>query len=66
MRKLILTAALLLALAGAALADSYRVTYTRRGLIERITIQAESSQEARRVVMAILPGAVVTGAYRVK
>jgi hypothetical protein len=66
MKKLALTAVLLFTLAGAAFGDSYRVTYTRRGLIERITIQAESSQEARRVVMAILPGAVVTGAYRVK
>jgi hypothetical protein len=66
MQKLALAAALLLALAGAAFADSYRVTYTSHGLIQRITVQAESSAEARRVVMAIIPGAVVTGASRVR
>ena len=66
MKKPALTAALLLALGGAALADTYRVTYTSHGLIQRITVQAESTAEARRVVMAIIPGAVVTGAHRVK
>jgi hypothetical protein len=67
MKRLILTDALLLALAGSALAESYRVTYTTpRGQIHRVTVQAESSAEARRVVMEIIPGAVVTGAYRVK
>ena len=55
-----------LALVGAAFAGSYRVTYTHRGLVQRITVQAESTQEARRTVQAIIPGEVVTGAHRVK
>ena len=66
MKKPALTAALLLALGGAALADTYRVTYTSHGLIQRITVQAESTAEARRVVMAIFPGCVVTGSHKVK
>ena len=65
MKKLALTAALLLALAGATFSDTYRVTYSSHGLIQRITVQAESTAEARRVVMAIIPGAMVTGAHRV-
>jgi hypothetical protein len=66
MKKLALTAVLFFTLAGAAFSDTYRVTYSHRGLIQRITVQAESSAEARRVVMAIIPGAVVTGASRVR
>ena len=66
MQKLAFAAALALALVGAAFAGSYRVTYTHRGLVQRITVQAESTQEARRTVQAIIPGAVVTGAHRVK
>jgi hypothetical protein len=67
MKKLALTAALLLALAGSALAESYRVTYTTpRGQIHRVTVQAESSGEARRVVMVIFPGCTVTGSHKVK
>ena len=65
MKKLALTAALLLALTVATFADTFRVTYTDRGLIQRITVQAESTHEARRTVMALLPGALVTGAHRV-
>jgi len=34
-----------------ALADSYRVHYSIRGSGQDITVQAESSAEARRVVM---------------
>ena len=67
MKNLALTAALLLALVSGAAADSFRVTYTTpRGQIHRVTVQAESSAEARRTVQAIIPGAVVTGAHRVK
>lgn len=66
MQKLALTTALLLALAGAAFAESFRVTYTAGGLIQRITVQAESSAEARRVVQDLFPGATVTGAHRVR
>ena len=59
-------AVLLATLAGAAFADSYRVTFTLYGSIKRITVAAESPQEARNTVMAIIPGAVVTGAHRTK
>jgi hypothetical protein len=54
--RLILVA--LLMMAGAALADSYRVHYSIRGSGRDIT--------ARRTVMDMFPGAVVTGAHRVK
>jgi hypothetical protein len=66
MKRLILTAALLLALAGVAFADSYRVTYSLRGSGRKIMVQAESSAEARRVVQDLFPGATVTGAHRVR
>jgi hypothetical protein len=66
MKKLALTAVLLFTLAGAAFADSYRVTYTDRGLIQRITVQAESTHEARRTVQNMFPGCYVTGAHRIK
>ena len=66
MKKLTLTAALLLALAGVAFADTYRVSYSLLGSGRKITVQAESSAEARRTVQAIIPGAVVTGAHRVR
>lgn len=65
MKTLLLTA-LLLALAGAALADTYLASYSLRGSGCKITVQAESSAEARRVVMDLIPGAVVTGDHRVK
>ena len=61
---LILTTLLLLA--GSAFAGSYRVTYSIHGSGKRITVQAESTQDARRTVMDMFPGAVVTGAHRVK
>ena len=65
MQKLTLAAALLL-FAGAALAaDTYRVSYSLRGSGRQITVQAESSAEARRVVMDLIPGAVVYVAHRV-
>ena len=62
--KRIISISIALLLAGSALADTYRVSYTLRGSGKRITVQAESSSEARRVVMDLFPGAVVTGAYR--
>jgi len=60
----ILTALLLLA--ANAFADSYRVHYSIRGSGRDITVQAESSAEARRTVMDMFPSAVVTGVSRVK
>jgi hypothetical protein len=66
---IILKALLILAawvlMAGAVLADTYRVHYSVRGSGRDITVQAESSAEARRTVMDMFPGAVVTGAHRV-
>ena len=64
--KRIISISIALLLAGSALADTYRVSYTLRGSGKRITIQAESSSEARRVVMDMFPGCYVTGASKVK
>jgi hypothetical protein len=61
---LIIAATLLLA--GSTLADTFRVHYSIRGSGRDITVQAESSAEARRTVMDMFPGVVVTGAHRVK
>jgi predicted ATPase len=66
MKNLALTATLFFALAGSALADSYRVTYSLRGSGKRITVQAETTAEARRVVKDLFPKAVVTGAHKVR
>ena len=63
MRKVVL---LLLLLASSAFADTFRVHYSVRGSGRNITVQAESSAEARRTVMEMIPGAVVTGVHRVK
>ena len=64
--KVFLILVALLMMAGAAWADTYRVHYSIRGSGRDITVQAESSAEARRTVMDMIPGAVVTGAHRVK
>jgi hypothetical protein len=61
MRKSMTTLAVLLLLGGSAFAGSYRVHYSIRGSGRDITVQAESSAEARRTVMDMFPGAVVTG-----
>ena len=66
MRKSLLTLGALLFLVGTALADTFRVHYSLRGSGRDITVQAESSAEARRTVMEMFPGAVVTGVSRVK
>jgi hypothetical protein len=66
MRKLLTTLLALLLLASSAFADTFRVHHSIRGNGRDITIQAESSSEARRVVMDMFPGAVVTGVHRVK
>jgi hypothetical protein len=47
-------------------ADTFRVHYSIRGSGRNVTVQAESSDEARRVVMDMIPGADVTGVHRVK
>jgi hypothetical protein len=66
MKKATLTLIALAALAGNAFAGTYRVSYSLRGSGHKITVQAESTAEARRTVQAIIPGAVVTGAHRVR
>ena len=60
------TLAVLLLLGSSAFAGSYRVHYSIRGSGRDITVQAESSAEARRTVMDMFPGTVVTGVSRVK
>ena len=62
MKKLVLVA-LLLSSAFAS-ADTFRVHYSIRGVGRDVTAQAESSSEARRVIMEMFPGAVVTGVSR--
>jgi hypothetical protein len=61
MRKSMTTLAVLLLLGSSGFAGSYRVHYSIRGSGRDITVQAESSAEARRTVMDMFPGAVVTG-----
>jgi hypothetical protein len=56
----------LLLAGGSALAASYRVHYSLRGSGHDITVQAQSSADARRTVMGMFPGAVVTGIHKVK
>ena len=51
----------LLLIAGSAFAGSYRVHYNVCRSGRDITVQAESSAEARRTLMDLIPGAVVTG-----
>ena len=63
MRKVVL---LLLLLSSSAFADTFRVHYSIHGSGRDVTVQAESSSEARRVVMDMFPGAVVTGVRRIK
>jgi hypothetical protein len=66
MKKATLTLLALAMLAGSALAGTFRVTYTAHGLIQRITVQAESTADARRTVQYLFPRAYVTGAHRVR
>ena len=60
MRKPIRTLATLLLLIGSVFAGSYRVHYSIKGSGRDITVQAESSPEARRTVTERFPDAVVT------
>jgi hypothetical protein len=57
--------AALIPMAGSALAGSYRVHYNVRGSGRDITVQAESSAEARRTVMDLIPRSVVTGVHQI-
>lgn len=53
-------------LPSAAWAGTFRVHYSVRGSGRDVTVQAESSAEARRTVRDLFPGAVVTGAHRIR
>jgi hypothetical protein len=66
MRKALTTLLALLLLASTAFAGTFRVHYSIRGSGRDITVQAESSAEARRTVIEMFPGAVVTGVSHVK
>jgi hypothetical protein len=63
MKKLLL---ILVLTCGSVFADTFRVHYSIRGSGRDVTVQAESSAEARRTVMDIFPGAVVTGVHRIR
>ncbi len=65
MRKSLFPVAALLLLAETSWADTFRVHYSIRGSGRDVTVQAESSSEARRTVMEMFPGAIVTGVKRV-
>ena len=65
MNQTILATIALLLVAGGALAGTFRVHYNVRAGRD-VTVQAESSAEARRTVMEMFPGCVVTGVSRVK
>jgi hypothetical protein len=64
-RKKALFAALLLAasaaVAGDAVAKTWRVHYSVRGSGRDVTVLAQTASEARRTVQEMFPGAVVTG-----
>lgn len=66
MKKLTLTLTALLLIGSNAFAGSFRVHYSIRGSGRDITVQAESSPEARRTVMDMFPGAVVTGVHQIR
>jgi hypothetical protein len=66
MKKLAFTLAAFLLIGSTVMAGSFRVHYSIRGSGRDITVQAERSAEARRTVMEMFPGAVVTGVSRIK
>ena len=65
MRKQLIVLALLLSNAF-TYADTFRVRYSMRGVGRAVSIQADSSSEARRTVMDLFPGVVVTNVRRLK
>jgi hypothetical protein len=66
MKTLTLILATLLLISSSAFAGTYRVHYSIKGSGRDITVLAETSAEARRVVMDMFPGAVVTGVHQIK
>ncbi len=64
-KELVVIAFLLLS--SSAWASTYRVHYSIRGSGRDITVQAESSSEARRTVMEMFgKSCVVTGVHKIK
>jgi DNA-binding XRE family transcriptional regulator len=66
LKKLLLAALLFAAGPARAGETAYRVRYSLGGSGRDIIVQAESSAEARRVVMQLIPGATVTGTARAR
>jgi hypothetical protein len=66
MMKTLTTILAIAALTCNVLAGSFRVHYSIKGSGRDITVLAESSSEARRTVMDIIPGAVVTNVRKIK
>ena len=56
----------LLLFTSSAWADTFRVHYSIRGSARNVTVQADSSGEARRTVMDMFPGALVTGVHQIR
>jgi hypothetical protein len=66
MKKILMLIIVALPVVGSnALADTFRLHYSIRGSGRDVTIQADSPSEARRTVMDMFPGAVVTGCRRI-
>ena len=57
--------ATILITATSVFAGTYRVTYSYNGLIKRITVSAESTQDVRNTVKDLFPTCYVTGAQKV-
>ena len=66
MKRSLFALTALFLIAGISWADSYRVHYSILGSGRDITVQAESSSEARKTVMEMFRGAVVTGVKRAR
>jgi hypothetical protein len=64
MKKLFLAALFLAFMAASTFAGTFRVTYTARGLVDRVTVQAATPYEARRMVQHMF-GGYVTGVQQV-
>ena len=64
MKRAFFTFLALAILAGSAFAGTFRVTYTANGLVERVTVQAATPYEARRMVQHMF-GGYVTGVQQV-
>ena len=57
---------LFLLFSSCAWADTFRVYYSIPGSGRNVTVQADSSGEARRAVMDMFPRALVTGVHQIR